>query len=133
MSLIAWLLESTGSFDKLRQGRYDEGSACGFVQECEDVKDCIFRICTPHNAAYGGQFYDDCINFCNSNPDSPDVGSFLCEDPQNAWNLYNYECKGENVKKQGTINILGRDVKIINVASFVVFVFVLYFIATKSK
>lgn len=125
-------MESTGSFDKLRQGRYDEGSACGFVQECEDVKGCIYRVCSPHNAAWGGQFYDDCINFCNKNSDAEDVGEFICEDPQAAWDLYGYECDGEYVKKTGTINILGRDVKIINLVSFIVFVIILYLIAKKS-
>lgn len=128
MSLIAWLLETTGSFDKLRQGRYDEGSACGAVPECDKVKDCIFRVCTPINDVYGGQVYDDCINHCNQNSESESIGDMFCKDPQKAWDIYGYECKGQNFSTAGSIKIFGTRISYLEIGIALLFCLVLYII-----
>ena len=129
MSLEAWLLDITGSFDKVRKGRYDEGSACGFVQECEEIKECFRRVCTPNREAYGGGVYDDCISYCNYDPKMQDIKEMFCQQPDNAWQLYNIKCEGfEGKAKAGYINIFGTHISILAIGS----VFYFYLLSISS-
>ncbi|BDS10094.1 hypothetical protein [Aureispira anguillae] len=128
MSLIGSLLSNTGSFDKMRQGYYDEGSACGFVTECQETKDCIFRICAPNQDAYGGIFYESCVRACNADRSMDKVEDFLCQNPQNAWDLYGVSCPDFEPRISGSINILGREFTLLQLASAVLLMILIYII-----
>ncbi len=127
--MIFEMLTATGSFDKLRQGYYDEGSACGFVTECEDIKRCIGRVCAPNRDAYGGNFYNSCVLACNANKNMQKVEDFVCKNPETAYQLYGIKCEG--YKPGGAISIFGRDITYIQLASAVLLFIVIYIIAKR--
>lgn len=122
------MLTSTGSFDKLRQGYYDEGSACGFVKECQEVKDCIGRVCAPSRDAYGGNFYNSCVLACNENRQMQDVSDFACKNPETAYQLYGIKCP--NYTPKGFIKIFGREITALQIAMAIV-VFVIIYVVVK--
>ena len=133
MSLFLWIVKSTGSFDKLTQGGYDLESACGFVDECEKVKDCINRVCVPISDVYGGEIYKNCQNYCNYNYNMESIGELLCDDPQKAYDLYNYKCKGFEPSISDGFKFFGFYISYINLASFILFCFIIYFIYKRLK
>lgn len=129
MSLAASLLNMTGSFDKIRNGYYDEGSACGFVTECQEIKDCMFRVCSPNQDAYGGVFYENCIRACNENKSMQTVEDFVCKNPQMAWDLYGIVCEGEELRaSKGSVKLLGREFSFLQIASAVLLLILIYII-----
>lgn len=93
MSFFLSIVQNTGSFDKLTRGGYSVTSACGFVQECEDVKNCIRRVCEPNKDAYGGTFYDGCVQACNGDYTIASVEQYVCQNPETA-NVYGVDCGG---------------------------------------
>ena len=128
MSLIAWLLETTGSFDKVRKGGYDLGSACGFVQECEDVKDCINSVCVPISDIYGGEIYANCVSYCNYDNNMESIGDLFCENPKQAYEIYGYECEGYDPLIGNTISLFGFNITYIQAGSFLMFLLIIYII-----
>ncbi len=129
MSLLSSLLTSTGSFDKLRQGYYDEGSACGFVTECQETKDCIFRVCSPAQSAYDGIVFESCVQSCNEDRFMKTPEDFLCKNPQMAWELYNVQCEGyETRTSRGSLKILGREFTFLQIASAILLMILIYII-----
>lgn len=129
MSLLSSLLTSTGSFDKIRQGYYDEGSACGFVTECQEAKDCMFRVCAPHQDAYGGTFWENCIRACNEDRHMERLEDFVCKNPQTAWDLYGVACEGEEVRaSKGSMRLFGREFTFLQIASAVLLMVLIYVI-----
>lgn len=124
--MIFEMLTSTGSFDKLRQGYWDEGSACGFVPECQETKDCIFRVCAPQRDAYGGAFYNSCVMACNENRFMQNIEEFVCKNPQTAYKLYGIKCPG--YKPGGAISLFGRDVTYIQLAGLIILFIIIYII-----
>ncbi|WMX17487.1 hypothetical protein [Aureispira sp. CCB-E] len=129
MSLLSSLLTSTGSFDKLRQGYYDEGSACGFVTECQETKDCMFRVCAPHQDAYGGTFFENCIRACNEDRFMQTLEDYVCKNPQQAWELYGITCEGYKARaSKGSFKILGREFTFLQIASAILLMILIYII-----
>lgn len=128
MSLISQLLSSTGTFDKLRKGHYDAESNCGWVKECEDVKNCIFNVCGPYMDAYGGAFYEGCVLKCNAKPNMSSIDDYLCDNPSLAYLNYGHTCPGYTPPKGTTFLILGREITLMQILIVIAFLALLFFI-----
>lgn len=122
------LLNGTHAFDKLRQGYYDEESQCAFVQECQQVKNCIGRVCAPHRDAYGGTFYNGCVLSCNENNKMQTLEDYVCKNPATAYKLYGITCPG--YVPGSSVSLLGRDFKISSIIISIL-LFVIVFIIVK--
>lgn len=121
--------QNVGVFDNLTQGRYDANSSCGFVQECEEVKDCIGRVCSPYQDAYSGAFYNGCVDACNNDP-TISLELFMCENPQVAWETYGYACPNYIPGQGGGLTLAGRQVSFLQIA-IVLVVFIIIFLVVQ--
>lgn len=128
--MLLEMLQGMGVFDKLMQGYYDESSSCGFVVECEETKDCLGRVCAPNRDAYGGTVYQSCLQACNENPKMKDFKEFACKNPEVASSLYGIDCEGYSAK--GTINIFGRNISYLKLASFIILLIIIYIIVKRA-
>lgn len=126
--IYEWLT-GTGSFDKLRQGHYDEGSACGFVKECDEVKGCISRVCAPSRDAYGGAFYSSCVLGCNDDRNMQTVDDFVCKNPETAYQLYGVRCEGYTPK--GYISVFGREITLFQIATAMILFVIIYIVVKR--
>lgn len=128
------LFQNLGWFDKWLGGRWDENSSCGWNENCKKTKQCIGLVCSPNRDAYGGAFYDSCINACNADNSMADIGDFLCKNPQNAWDLYNYKCPNfEPAATKGSIKIGNIQLSFIQIASLILMLVIVYLIIKRYE
>ncbi len=132
MSFLNALIRNNNLFDNLTQGGYDAQSVCGSEQKCYDVKGCIGRVCAPNMDAYGGAFYQGCVDACNQDPSLADAEEFLCDNPNVAYKTYGVVCPGYDPDNPpGTINLFGATISYTQIAILVVLGVLLYIISKR--
>ena len=133
MSWLGSILGNTGTFDKLRQGRWDLKSNCGWVEECQKTKNCITRICSPNEEQFGGLFFDNCINYCNADYRAANVSEVLCQNPEGAYINYGYVCEGFDPKttESGYIKIGDYSIKTTHLIIALISAVILFIILTR--